>query len=166
MTSYHSNLFLVLSYQITFDVVASDDDSAYDKPTMNEKNVPDLNENIKVSETESDNIQHHQTTTILKHPSSSHLNQSDRINKTECDDSSISSSSVGISGFNNRTPNRLLLPDTDIPFRKVSAQAALCPTNVNLTPSKQVTISPSPSTISINLSGMKNSMIIYVSSII
>ena len=87
--------------------------------------------------------------------------QSDMVNKEpdkihdyqSYDNSNCSKSgSVDISGYGNRNP-RLLLPETDMPLRKVSALAALCPTNVNPTPSKQVTISPSPSTISINLSG-------------
>jgi hypothetical protein len=94
------------------------------------------------------------------HPTLHHQEQqqSDMVNKEpdkihdyqSYDNSNCSS--VDISGYSNRNPG-LLLPETDMPLRKVSALAALCPTNVNPTPSKQVTISPSPSTISINLSG-------------
>ena len=129
------------------------DDSAYDNPTMNEKNVPVLSEN------RSDNL----NTTVASslHPTSYH-HQSDIVVTKEpdkiqdyqsYDNSSSISSSVSISGYGNRNP-RLLLPETDIPFRKVSALAALCPTNVNSTPSKQVTLS-TPSNVSINLNGKK-----------
>ena len=127
------NLFF-LSYHITFDV-----DSAYDNPSVNEKNVPALNENIRMSTTDN--------TTF--HPSH---NQSDTVNKTDpIHDYQSYANSSGGSGNKNL---RLLLPETDRPIRKVSALAALCPTNVNPTPSKQVMTSLSPSTISINLSGM------------
>ena len=116
---------------------------------MNEKNVPALNE------TRSDN--HHTTLHPTFYEQQEH---SDIVNKEpdnihdyqSYDNSNCSSGSVDKSGYCNRNP-RLLLPETDMPLRKVSALAALCPTNVNPTPSKQVTISPSPSTISINLSG-------------
>ena len=127
------------------------DDSAYDNPTMNEKNVPVLNEN------RSDNL----NTTVSLHPTS--YNQKSDISVTKepdkiqdyqsYDNSSSISGSVSISGYGNRSP-RLLLPETDLPFRKVSALAALCPTNANPTPSKQVTLS-TPSNVSINLSGKK-----------
>ena len=116
---------------------------------MNEKNVPALNENRP------DN--HHYTTL---HPTSHHQQSDMNVNKEpdsihdyQSYDNS-NSGSTDISGYGNRNP-RLLLPETDMPLRKVSALAALCPTNVNPTPSKQVTISPSPSTISINLSGTR-----------
>ena len=130
------NLFF-LSYHITFDV-----DSAYDNPSVNEKNVPALNENIRTSTTDN--------TTF--HPS--HNQSSDTVNKTDTIHDYQSYDNSSSSGGSNRNL-RLLLPETDRSIRKVSALAALCPTNVNPTPSKQVMTSPSPSTISINLSGMR-----------
>ena len=151
------NLFF-LSYHIThFKILVGWflvlDDSAYDNPTMKEKNVPVLNEN------RSDNL----NTTLASslHPTSYHqqsdisvTKEPDKIQDYQSyDNSSSISSSVSISGYGNRNP-RLLLPDTDIPFRKVSALAALCPTNANPTPSNQVTLS-TPSNVSINLSGKK-----------
>ena len=146
-----------LSYHITnlksLSAALLVDDSAYDNPTMKEKNVPVLNEN------RSDNL----NTTVASslHPTSYHhqsdilvTKEPDKIQDYQSHDNSSSiSSSVSISGYGNRNP-RLLLPETDIPFRKVSALAALCPTNVNSTPSKQVTLS-TPSNVSINLNGKK-----------
>ena len=154
MTSWH---MIFSSCRITLHILKSlsaallVDDSAYDNPTMNEKNVPVLNEN------RSDNL----NTTVTLHPTSYHqqsdisvTKEPDKIQDYQSNDNSSSiSGSVSISGYGNRNP-RLLLPETDLPFRKVSALAALCPTNANPTPSKQVTLS-TPSNVSINLSGKK-----------
>ena len=114
-----------MSYHITLDT-----DSAYDNPTTNE-NTSSSSENSNFVEK-----------TTCHH-------ESDTANKTGPVSDYQSSTSI-ISGSRN---HRLLLPESDKPLRKVSALAALCPTNVNSSPIKQVTISPSPSNIAIDKDG-------------
>ena len=130
IASYHF-IHLPLSYHITYHV-----DSAYDNPSMNEKNVTALNDNEYSTDKTSF---HHQSDTVHK---------TDSIQDYQSYDNSCSSES------GNRNP-RLLLPEADRSIRKVSALAALCPTNKTPSQSNQGITSTSPSTISINLSGMK-----------
>ena len=146
------------------NTVDNGDHSAYDNPTMNEKNVPTTSDNDMGSKLSTeDNIQHANMTSTLLQPShrlQQLHNEETIVNQTELiqshNDNRGNSCRVGSGSNNQNLGSHLMLPDTDIPIRKVSALAALCPTNAIHTPSKQVTISPSPATLSVNLSGNIN----------